>query len=72
MRANKDFFDARIAEKRPGQLVNLTIFRFDDLSMLPIKLAGRIPPAYQIVPVANPSEEQKKIYQSWLAGPPSK
>lgn len=72
MRANKDFFDARIAEKRSGQLVSLTIFRFDDLSMLPIKLGGRIPPAYQIVPVANPSEEQKKIYQSWLAGPPSK
>jgi predicted metalloprotease with PDZ domain len=72
MRANKDFFDARIAEKRPGQLVNLTIFRFDDLSMLPIKLGGRIPPAYRIVPVENPSEEQKKIYKSWLAGPPGK
>jgi len=65
MRANKDFFDARIAEKKPGELINLTIFRSDDLSMLPIKLGGRIPPAYQILPVANPSEEQKRIYQSW-------
>ena len=72
MRANKDFFDARMAEKRPGQLVSLTIFRFDDLSMLPIKLGGRMPPAYQIVPVANPSAEQKMIYQSWLAGPAEK
>jgi predicted metalloprotease with PDZ domain len=72
MRANKDFFDARMAEKRPGQLVNLTIFRFDDLRILPIKLGGRIPPTYQIVQVANPSEEQRKIYQSWLAGPAAK
>lgn len=72
MRANKDFFDARIAEKRPGDLVNLTIFRFDDLSMLAIKLGGRIPPAYLVVPVANPSEEQKRIYQSWVGAPPAK
>jgi predicted metalloprotease with PDZ domain len=72
MRANKDFFDARMAEKRPGELVNLTIFRFDDLSMLPIKLGGRIPPVYLITPVANPSEEQKKIYQSWTGGPAAK
>jgi predicted metalloprotease with PDZ domain len=72
VRANKDSFDARLAEKRPGQLVNLTIFRFDDLSMLPIKLGGRIPPAYAIVPMANASEEQKRIYKSWLGGPAAK
>ncbi|MGI9067580.1 MAG: M61 family metallopeptidase [Pyrinomonadaceae bacterium] len=72
MRANKDFFDARIAEKRPGQLINLSIFRFDDLSMLAIKLGGRMPPAYLIVPVGNPSEEQKRIYQSWTGGPAAK
>ena len=72
MRANKDFFDARMAEKRPGELVHLTIFRFDDLSMLPIKLDGRTPPAYLIVPVVTPSEEQKKIYQSWAGGPAAK
>lgn len=70
MRANKEFFDARMDEKHPGDLVNLAIFRFDDLSMLPIKLGGRIPPGYVIVPVANPSEEQKRIYQSWAGRPP--
>jgi len=72
MRATKDFFDARIAEKRLGDLVNLAIFRFDDLSLLAIKLGGRIPPAYLVVPVANPSEEQKRIYQSWVGTPPAK
>lgn len=68
MRVTKDFFDARLAEKRPGQLVSLTIFRFDDLSALPIKLGSMSDGVYRIVPVENPTEEQKRIYRSWLAG----
>jgi predicted metalloprotease with PDZ domain len=69
MRTNKDFFDARIAEKRPGDLIALTIFRSDDLSILPIKLGGRVDPAYQIVALDNPSDEQKRTHQSWLGAP---
>jgi predicted metalloprotease with PDZ domain len=69
MRANKDFFDARLAEKRPGDLINLTIFRFDDLSMLAIKLGRTTSTPYRIVPVENPTEEQKRVYQSWLDSP---
>ena len=72
MRANKDFFDARLAEKRPGDLITLTIFRADDLSMLPIKLGGRLNAPYRIVQVEKPSAEQKQIYQSWLAASPAK
>ena len=72
MRANKDFLDARIAEKRPGDLVTLTIFRSDDLSTLLIKLGGRLDSAYRIVPMDNPVDEQKRIYQSWLGAPPAK
>jgi predicted metalloprotease with PDZ domain len=69
MRATRDFFDARLAEKRPGDLINLTIFRFDDLSMLAIKLGKTSSAAFRIVPVANPTEEQKRVYQSWLGAP---
>lgn len=72
MRVTKDFFDERIAERRPGELINLTIFRFDDLSMLPIKLGGQIPPAFTIDPVPKPTEEQKRIYQSWVGAPSRK
>ena len=72
MRANKEFLEARIAEKRPGDLVTLTIFRSDDLSTLLIKLGGRLDSAYRIVPVDNPVDEQKRIYQSWLGAPPAK
>lgn len=66
MRVNKDFFEARLAEKRPGQLVSITIFRFDDLSALPIKLGSMSDGIYRIVPLENPTEEQKRIYRSWL------
>ena len=66
MRANKEFFDARLAEKHPGDLLNLSIFRSDDLSLLLIKLGGRADATYRILPVDKPSDEQKRIYQSWL------
>ena len=66
MRVNKDAFEARLAEKRPGQLVNLTIFRFDDLSSLPIKLGTVSDAIYRIVPLEKPTEEQRRIYRSWL------
>ena len=66
MRVTKDLFDARIAEKKPGELINLTIFRFDDLSTLLIKLGSQTEGTYRIVPVENATELQKKIHQSWL------
>jgi predicted metalloprotease with PDZ domain len=72
MRANKEFVDARIAEKRPGDLITLTIFRSDDLSTLLIKLGARVDSVYRIVPVDNAVDEQKRIYQSWLSAPPAK
>jgi len=69
MRANKDFIDARIAEKHPGDLISLTIFRMDDLSVLLIKLGGRSDANYRILPVVKPDGDQKRIYQAWLSSP---
>jgi predicted metalloprotease with PDZ domain len=66
MRANKEFFDARMKEKHPGDLVTLTIFRSDDLSTLLIKLGGQVDSTYRIVPVNSPTEIQRRIYESWL------
>jgi predicted metalloprotease with PDZ domain len=67
MRTDKQFFDARIAEKKPGDLINLTIFRSDDLSTLVIKLGSRSDISYRIVPLANATPAQKEIYRAWLA-----
>jgi predicted metalloprotease with PDZ domain len=72
MRASKAFLEARIAEKRPGDVVSLTIFRSDDLSTLLIKLGARVDSVYRIVPADNAVDEQKRIYQSWLGAPPAK
>jgi predicted metalloprotease with PDZ domain len=66
MRATRDFFNARLAEKKPGDLINLTIFRFDDLSTLLIKLGGRTEGTYRIAPLPNPTEAQKKAYRRWI------
>ena len=66
VRANKEFFDARMKEKHPGDLVTLTIFRSDDLSTLLIKLGGQVDSTYRIVPVNGPTEIQRRIYESWI------
>ena len=46
--------------------MNLTIFRFDDLSTLLIKLGARRDGTYRIVPLPNATPAQKKIYRDWL------
>src|SRR5688500_20335659 len=62
------FFNARIAEKKPGDLINLTIFRFDSLSTLLIKLGGRAEGTYRIVPVPSQTEAQRRMLRSGLGG----
>lgn len=66
MRVTRDFLNTRLAEKKPGDLVNLTIFRFDDLSTLLIKLGARRDGTYRIVPLPNATPAQKQVYRSWL------
>ena len=66
MRVTKEFFDARMAEKKPGDLISLTIFRFDDMSTLLIKLGARSEGTYRIVPLPNQTEAQKQLYRSWM------
>jgi len=66
MRVTRDSLIARLGEKKPGDLVNLTIFRFDDMSTLLIKLGGRTEGSYSIAPLPKQTELQKQIYRSWL------
>jgi predicted metalloprotease with PDZ domain len=67
-RVTRDSFNARIAEKKPGDLINLTIFRFDELSTLLVKLGGRSDGTYRIIPLATQTEAQKRMLRSWLGG----
>ncbi|HEY3581603.1 MAG TPA: PDZ domain-containing protein, partial [Pyrinomonadaceae bacterium] len=66
MRVTRDSLIARLAQKKPGDLINLTIFRFDDLSTLLIKLGARTEGAYSIKPLPTQTEQQKQIYRAWL------
>src|SRR5207249_7466183 len=65
-RVNKDSFEARVAEKKPGETVRITVFRFDDLHTFEIRLGSRTDVPYRIVQLANSSDEQKQLYRAWL------
>ena len=68
-RATREFLDARLAEKRAGDQLTLSVFRGDELRTLNIRLGGRRDTTYRIVPVAGATEQQKRNYQSWLGSP---
>jgi predicted metalloprotease with PDZ domain len=66
VRVSQINFFGRLAEHKPGDTVTLTIFRDDDLRTLQVVLGGRVPEAYRIVPLDQPSIEQKAIYRAWI------
>ncbi|HEX8177638.1 MAG TPA: PDZ domain-containing protein [Pyrinomonadaceae bacterium] len=66
MRINLESFDARLAEKKPGDRVTLTLFRKDDLRTVEVRLGGRAVAPYRIMPVPNPTEAQRQSYRKWL------
>jgi predicted metalloprotease with PDZ domain len=68
-RATRDFLAARIAEKKPGDTLALTVFRADELRAFTLKLGARPNVAYRIVPVASPTEQQRRSYRAWLGSP---
>ncbi|HZI18629.1 MAG TPA: PDZ domain-containing protein [Pyrinomonadaceae bacterium] len=68
-RATRDFLNARLEEKRPGDVMTLTVFRNEELRTVNVRLAGRSEGAYRIVPVRNPSDAQRRAYQAWLGAP---
>jgi predicted metalloprotease with PDZ domain len=65
LRVNQQSFLARLAEKRPGDNLNLTLFRDDQLRTFTIKLGKRVVVDYKIVPVKAPTPEQIRLYKAW-------
>jgi predicted metalloprotease with PDZ domain len=70
MRVNQQSFLARLAEKNPGDTINLTIFRDDDLRVFAVKLGTRDATDYRIIPTKQPAPEQMKLYRAWVSGAP--
>ena len=67
-RVTKDLFDALVAARKPGDVIHVTLFRDDNLRTLDLKLGSRVDVPYRIVPIPNATEQQKRLYQSWLSG----
>lgn len=63
----REAFEAAIAAelKEP---VRITVLRNDDLRTLEIKLGIKLDAPYRIGPLPSATDEQKRIYQSWLNG----
>ncbi|HYP54409.1 MAG TPA: PDZ domain-containing protein [Pyrinomonadaceae bacterium] len=70
-RVTRDTFERRLDERRPGDSVALTVFRGDELRTFNVRLAARPDASYRIVPLAQPTDEQRRLYQSWLGTQPS-
>ena len=68
-RGARDFLNARLADRRPGDEVTLTIFRGDELRTFKVKLGSRPAAAYRIVPLPGAGEQQRRVYQAWLGAP---
>jgi predicted metalloprotease with PDZ domain len=65
-RANQAFFTNYLSEKKAGDKVKLTIFRFDQLREIEITLGDRIAPSFSISAMKNASDEQKTLYRGYL------
>ncbi len=65
-RASNQFLSYVLGEKKPGDKVRLTIFRFDEMRDIEVTLDGRADLNYRILPVENPSEDQKRLYKDYL------
>lgn len=65
-RASAQFLQSYLAEKKPGDSIRLTVFRFDKLKEIPIVLGQPTRAEYSFAAVDNPTEKQKELYRSYL------
>lgn len=65
-RASLQFLNSYLGERKSGDKVILTVFRFDELKEIPITLGGKGVETYRIVPISSPTDEQKSSYRSYF------
>jgi predicted metalloprotease with PDZ domain len=65
-RANMNFLTSYVGERRPGQTIKISVFRQDRLRDVDFTLGGDTRADYSLVPVAAPTDEQKKLYNGYL------
>jgi predicted metalloprotease with PDZ domain len=65
-RASQQFMQTYLGEKKVGDKIKLTVFRFDELREIEITLGATKPQNYRIVAVENPTDAQKALYKTYL------
>jgi len=65
-RATNAFLQSYLAERKPNDTVKLTVFRFDKLRDVSFKLGANMRANYSFAPVAQPSEDQKRLYSDYM------
>ena len=71
-RASRASLNSRVTQKKVGDKLMLTIFRFNKLRKIEVTLGKTAASGYRIVPVSNPTAEQKTLYDEFLGKPAAK
>ena len=67
-RASLSFLQSYLSERKPGDTVKLSIFRFDKLRDVDLKLGSDTRRDYELVPRADATEDQKRLFFQYLGG----
>jgi predicted metalloprotease with PDZ domain len=65
-RATQQFLQSYLEEKKPGDKVKLTVFRFDQLMEIEVQLGSHPKTGMKIVPISNPNQRQKNLYKGFM------
>jgi predicted metalloprotease with PDZ domain len=65
-RASQAFMQSYLGEKKPGDTVRLSIFRFDKLRDIDLVLGTNTRKEYSFSPVASPTDLQRRLYKEYL------
>jgi predicted metalloprotease with PDZ domain len=65
-RASQGFLQSYVAERKPNDKIKLTIFRFDKMRDITFTLGSDTRKDYDFVPVAEPTDDQKRLYKQYL------
>ena len=65
-RASTQFLQSYLNEKKPGDTVKLTLFRFDKLRDVNFTLGGNMRTEFNITTVESPTDAQRALYRGYL------
>jgi predicted metalloprotease with PDZ domain len=65
-RVSQQFLQSYIGEKKPGDTIRLSIFRFDKLREVPFTLGTSARADYSFSPVESPNDAQKALYRGYF------